>query len=598
MMTKQLDVISPQVANDLFGLFRERCKRSPDKIAYRYYDKQNRQWLALTWQQMADQIDRVHAAMRANGLGKGNHIAIMLPNCVTWVMFEQAAFSCGMVVVPLYTNDRGENIKYILEHAEIDLLVIAGKEHWTQLKLANETASLKTIVTVKPIPDCDDPRVIALEEWLHVANPAIHYEQHEADELATIVYTSGTTGRPKGVMLSHYNILSNAFAATGCTSFYTDDVYLSFLPLSHMFERTVGYYMPMLTGGEVVYARSIDQLAEDLQTIRPTRLVTVPRIFERVYNKIHSQLEQKSPLARALFNKTVEIGWHRFLYRQKRKPWHPKLLFWPLLNSLVASKIIAKLGGRIRLAISGGAPLAAEVGKTFIALGLEITQGYGMTELSPVVSTNLLHDNEPSSVGQVFPGLEVKLGENDELLVRGPNVMLSYWKNPEATQQTIDHEGWVHTGDKARIERDHIYITGRIKEILVLSNGEKVPPADLELEICGDPLFEQILIIGEGKPFLSALVVINRDIWQDFAVNCSFDPDSSDYNHPDVVRAILRRISTKLTCFPGYTKIYKAYLTDQSWTVENDLMTPTLKLKRDKIIEYYQSQISAMYEGH
>jgi long-chain acyl-CoA synthetase len=416
--------------------------------------------------------------------------------------------------------------------------------------------------------------------------------------LATIVYTSGTTGKPKGVMLSHQNIFWDANAGLQSVRVQQTDTFLSFLPLSHMFERTVGYYLPMVCGCSVTYARSIEKLAEDLVLKQPTIIITVPRIFERVYNKIKTQLAAKPALARKLFDSTVTVGWHRFRYQQGKQSWHPKLLLWPILYFLVGRKIMAKLGGRLRLAVSGGAPLGFEIARTFIGLGLTISQGYGLTEASPVISTNKLEDNEPDSVGQALPGIEVKLGEDSELMVRAPAVMMGYWNQDESTQLAIDADGWLHTGDKARIEHDHIYITGRLKEILVLSNGEKLPPADLEMAICTDPLFEQALVFGEQKPYLSALINVNPDEWQKLAAQLSITTEQDMLNHPSVHEFVIHRLKELMTDFPGYAKIYRVHLTLDAWTVENSLMTPTLKLKRQQITDRYSEQINTMYEGH
>ncbi len=345
----------------------------------------------------------------------------------------------------------------------------------------------------------------------------------DSNELATIVYTSGTTGRPKGVMLSHWNILFDSERALEIVQMYPQDLLLSFLPLSHTFERTVGYYIPMMAGSTVAYARSIPELGEDLLTIQPTLMISVPRIYERVYNKIQAGLAEKSPIATWLFNLAVDTGWKRFLHQQGRGSWHPVFLLWPLLNKLVAGKIMAKLGGRMRIAASGGAPLPTPIAKVFIGLGLNLIQGYGLTETSPILTANPEDDNDPRSVGVPLRGLELRVSEQDELLARGPVIMLGYWNNPEATAAVIDSEGWFHTGDKARIENNHVYITGRIKEIIVLANGEKVPPADMEMAIALDTLFEQVMIIGDDRPFLTALLVLNPEQWEGVASDLQLD---------------------------------------------------------------------------
>ena len=594
------DVIPLEAADHLPGLFRERVHRSSDAIAYRHYSEAEQTWQDFTWQDMAEHVTLWQTAMQEEGLNPGDRVGIMLRNCPQWVIFEQAALGLGLVVVPLYTNDRAENLGYIIDDANIQLVLIDNKEHWDCLsEVYHHLINIKTIISVTPIADVHDDRVHHLDAWLPKEAQSINLPDIEPKSLATIVYTSGTTGNPKGVMLSHYNILWNATSAASCEPFYTTDVFLSFLPLSHMFERTAGYYLAMLAGATVAFNRSIDQLAEDLLIIRPTILVTVPRIFERVYNKIKLQLAEKPPIARKLFDAAVNTGWQNFLQQQGREHQTLPLLFWPLLKRLVAHKIIQKLGGRLRLAVSGGAPLSIDVAKTFIGLGLTITQGYGMTELGPVVSTNRLADNEPASVGQPLPDVEVKLGDENELLVRSPGLMLGYWNNPEATHEIIDDDGWLHTGDVGRIERDHIYITGRLKEIIVMANGEKVPPADLELAITTEPLFEQAMVIGEGKPFLSALVVLNRHNWEILADSLAVPADKeSSLGHPDVQNELLNRIKEKLAAFPGHAKIFRVVATLEPWTVEGGLITPTLKLKRNCLIERYEDVIIGMYEGH
>jgi len=600
MVTPVSDVIPLETAEHLPGLFRERIRRSAEATAYRHYIVSEQAWQDFTWQDMAEHVSLWQTAMLQEDLNPGDRVGIMLRNCPQWVMFEQAALGLGLVVVPLYTNDRAENLGYIIEDADIQLVLIDNQEHWDCLSAVyHRLTHIKTIITVSPLTNVHDDRVQQLDSWLPKQAQQITLPDIDARSLATIVYTSGTTGHPKGVMLSHYNILWNASSAAACEPFYTTDVFLSFLPLSHMFERTAGYYLAMLIGGTVAYTRSIDQLAEDLLIIRPTILVTVPRIFERIYNKIKHQLAEKPPVARKLFNAAVQSGWQRFLQQQGREHQTLPLLFWPLLNRLVAHKIIQKLGGRLRLAVSGGAPLSVDVARTFIGLGLTITQGYGMTELGPVVSTNRLADNEPASVGQPLPDVEIKLGKENELLVRSPGCMLGYWNNPKATQEIIDADGWLHTGDVARIEREHIYITGRLKEIIVLANGENIPPAELELAITTDPLFEQALIIGEGKPFLSALVVLNRHNWEMLADALAVPANKeSSLDHPEVQKELLKRITDKLAAFPGYAKIFRVVATLEPWTVEAGLITPTLKLKRNCLIDRYEDVIVGMYEGH
>lgn len=598
--TGSYDVISPEAAGTLAGLFRERVRRTPQRIAYRQYDVVAGQWTETTWSEMARNVARWQAAMRKEALGPGDRVAVMLRNCREWVIFEQAALGCGLVLVPLYTDDRPENVAYILRNAGAKLLLIEAEQQWEELlNVRDELGALTRIVTVQPVASALDSRLISVREWVSSESAELLQEDSAPDKLATIVYTSGTTGRPKGVMLSHENILNNAYASQKLCAIYLEDLFLSFLPLSHTFERTIGYYLPMMAGASVAYNRSIPLLAADLLIVRPTILISVPRIFERVYNKIHAQLEGKAPAARKLFEMTIKIGWNRFEHSQGRGRWKPSMLLWPLLEKLVADKIMAKLGGRLRVAVCGGAPLSEGVARLFVGLGLQLLQGYGLTETSPVIAANPPDDNRPASVGIPLAGVEVKIGENEELLVKGHGVMLGYWDNPQATAEMIDGEGWLHTGDKVRIEHDHIYITGRLKEILVLANGEKVPPADMEMAIAMDPLFEQVMVVGDNRPYLSALIVLNQDVWPETAKQLGIASDDPEALRDRRVRAaMLERVAGRIAAFPGYAQIRNVTCLSRPWTIEEGLITPTMKLRRCRILERFCAEINEMYTGH
>jgi long-chain acyl-CoA synthetase len=352
----------------------------------------------------------------------------------------------------------------------------------------------------------------------------------------------------------------------------------------------------MMAGATVAYARSIPQLAQDLQNIRPTVMIAVPRIFERVFARIQGQMDKQSAIKRGLFNLTTSIGWRRFERQQQRASWRPGLLLWPVLNRLVASKVTSKLGGRLRIAVSGGAALPVTVAKTFIGLGVPILQGYGLTETSPVISVNVPDDNEPSSVGIALNGVEVRIGDSDELLVKTPGMMLGYWNNHAATAEIIDPEGWLHTGDQARIDKGHIYITGRLKDILVLSNGEKIPPMDMELAICLDPLIDQALVIGEGQPYLAAILVLNPEEWPGLARRFGLDDSLDEILKNDKLNShLVRTVGNRLKDFPGYAKVRRVILTREPWTVDNGLLTPTLKVKRAQVLDKFGAEIEALY---
>jgi long-chain acyl-CoA synthetase len=594
MNKEKTDYISMQQADTLAGVFLERVRRTPDKVAYIQYDPTQDLWREITWQQMGRRVARWQAALQQENLKPGDRVAILVSNSSEWVTCDMAAQGLGLVSVPLYTNDRAENIGYILQDAGVRLLLLESDEQWQDLqKIRNQLAGLNRIVTLQRVDPLGlQPRLVHIDAWLPekgLREPTAIEVRSET--LATIVYTSGTTGRAKGVMLSHRNILWDIESGLKIIDVFPSDRFLSFLPLSHTLERTVGLMLQIVAGSSMAFSRSVPQLAEDLQIIKPTMLISVPRIFERVYAKVQEKLQQDSPIARKIFHAAVETGWYRFEYNQGRRPWSPRLALWPLFEKLVAAKILEKLGGRLRIAVSGGAPLSPEIAKVFIGLGVPILQGYGLTETSPIITANTHKDNIPASVGIPLPGLEFMISEAEELLVRAPNVMLGYWNNRTATAEVIDEEGWFHTGDKVKFEDGHIFITGRLKEIIVMANGEKVPPADMEMCITMDGLIEQALIIGEGKPYLSALVALEPEA----ARSEGIDPKNPT---PADTEKLLQRVNAQLDNFPGYAKIVRLSIVEEPWTIENGLVTPTMKLKRKLIFERYASELERLYDGH
>lgn len=597
MQERTEDIIPVEVAGTLAGLFQERLRRSPACPAYRYFDKQTEQWCEINWRDMGVLVARWCAALANEGFKPGDRVAIQLRNCKEWVCFDQAAQYLGLVVVPLYTEDRPDNIAYILNDARCRLLLVQSATQWCRLAAAVESVECLTrVLLLEGEEEIEDPRLKMVDTWLPSTALLTSPLPTDPHALATIVYTSGTTGRSKGVMLSHHNLLSVAHAGLTMVDVYQEDLFLSFLPMSHTLERTGSYYLPMLAGSCVAFARSIAQLAEDLQMVRPTVLIAVPRIFERVYGRIHEQMVQAPWIRRALFNLAVQVGWQVFEREQGRGHWSPLLSLWPLLRKLVAQRVLDKLGGRLRITVSGGAALPFPVARLFIGLGVPLLQGYGLTETSPVLSVNQLHDNDPASVGVAIRGTELRIGENAELLARGPGVMLGYWNNHAATAQMIDAEGWLHTGDQARIENGHVYITGRIKDILVLSNGEKVPPGDMEVALCLDPLIDQALVVGEGRAFLSALLVLNPEHWFGVAKEFGLDPyQPESLNDERLQTKVIKNLRHQLRAFPGYAKIRRVALFLEPWSVENGLQTPTLKVKRAAVLERFSDVVEGLY---
>lgn len=594
-------VISQEQAITLHGLFVERVKRTPGAIAYRYFDANENAWLSMTWAQARDQAARWQAALMREGLAAGDRVGIMLRNCPQWVLFDQAALSLGLVVVPLYMEDRRENLAYVIHDAGVKVLLFENVEQWEELHgVCAQLACLQRLISLDRIAGHEEARLQCADDWLPADAALVEESGREPDVLATIMYTSGTRGRPKGVMLSHRNILFDAEAALQTCPVSGADTMLSFLPLSHAFERTVGYYISVMAGGTVAFARSVPFLAEDLQTIRPTILVSVPRIYERIYGAICARLEDAPTLRRKLFSLAIHIGWRRFEHEQGRAGWHPSLLLWPLLRSLVASKVMARLGGRLRMTICGGAALQPRISRMFVALGLPILQGYGLTETSPIVCANRLDNNFPASVGLPLPGVEVRIDGQGVLLVKGQNVMLGYWNNAGATRAMIDADGWLNTGDMASISQSgHITITGHQKEIIVLSNGEKISPADMEQAILRDSLFDMVMVHGDGCPYLVVLAVVNPENWASFAQEAGVRPDLSEsLHHSRIQHQVLQRVADQIKEFPGYARVRRVLLLAEPWSFANGLLTSTLKIRRGVVAEHFAQEIEQLYQGH
>lgn len=592
-------------AGTLPGLLLRRVEQTPDLPAYHQYNRDQDRWVTWSWRETSREIARWRQALAKEALVPGDRVAILLANSVEWICFEQAALGLGLVVVPLYTWDSPENLAYLLRDSGCRLLLTGSMDQWLQLAplrvrfpdlsrvlcLERHARSQATGLSVTPVAS-----------WL----PETAEEQPLADSLtphslATIIYTSGTTGPPKGVMLSHANILWNAEAILRVISCSPADKLLSFLPLSHAFERTVGYYTPMMAGCSVAYSRSMEHLAEDLRIMQPTILISVPRIYEKIYARVRQQLHGKSPLARRLFDLTLAVGWRRFEASQGRGRASFVLdrLLWPLLYRLVARKVLGRLGGRVRFAVSGGAPLLESVSRFFLSLGLDLIQGYGLTEAAPVVSANTPERNVPASVGPPLPGVEWKIGADSELLVRSPGLMLGYWNQPERTGEAIGHEGWLHTGDVVEMQEGALYIRGRIREIIVTSTGEKVAPADLEMVLTTDPLVDHALVVGEGRPYLAALLVLQPAAWEKLAQSCGLDPRSPGSLAADPARAaVLHTVEALLRTFPAHAQIRSVGLLLDEWSIANGMLTPTLKLKRTVIEERYRAVIETLYTGH
>ena len=594
------DLITPEEAQTLPGLFRRRVARTPDAVAYLEFDAVGDTWREYRWREVESRVEAFARALAAEELVAGERVAVQARNSVTWVCFEQAALALGLVLVPLYDLDNSANVARILEDSGARLLLAGRNRHWQALRAYDDTLpDLRRTVCLQP--PAGDGKVVHCPRWLAGVSAPARPGRLSGGELATLVYTSGTTGRAKGVMLSHRNILSNAAAVASAIPPRRSDLFLSCLPLSHMFERTAGYYVPMMAGSRVAFSHSIARLSRELETIRPTVLISVPSIYERAYATAQRRLERRGLLARWLCTRAVEIGWRRFLHAQGRggAPHPGARLLWPLCRSLVARRILARFGGRIRVAISGGAALDGPVARFFLALGLPLLQGYGLTEASPVVSGNRPDANDPDSVGRALPGVETRVDDDGQLLVRGPGVMLGYWRLPAETRASIDPSGWLQTGDLAECRNGFLYVRGRLKELLVTSSGVKVGAASVEAALVRDPAFAQALVVGEGRPFLVALIVLEPSAWKTLANACAVAADDpAALRSPRVLRRVLQKVNALTESLPAAARVRGVVLTLQTWSMANNLLTPTMKPRRDRLQQRYAAEIDDVYRRH
>lgn len=589
-----------------------RARQIPQTVALRQYDRKEKAWKDVTYASLDKQITAWRRALEALHLERGARVAILLNNSVDAVLADQAVLANGLIPVPLHAIDTPGSSAFILIDSQSSALITNKADRWSLIEKTNvPMPDLKHVILTEEtgINEKDEHRqILSKDIWLASGKDIQELpEGPKSEDLAAIVYTSGTTGRPKGVMLTHHNVVENVIAtlihiAPAPKPGY---IFLSFLPLSHTFERTAGYYLALGMGCTITYNRSIMLLAEDLRTVKPDVLISVPRIYEKIYARINEQLGKKPAIARWLFNCAVNVGWRKFCAENKlpvpKSPWQFADSFTgPILKKLVADKVLEQFGGNLKVAIAGGAALNGKVARVFGGLGLAPIQGYGMTEASPIIAGNSLTLNQPDTVGKLFSNLQMRLApETHEIQIRGSSIMKGYWKRPEDTARVLDSEGWLSTGDVGEInETGLLRIKGRIKEIIVTSTGEKVPPVDLELALETDPLFSQAYVVGENKPFISAVTVLNPEEWKKLAAELKVSASEASLKLTSVRTAILKRVKAAAADFPHYALPRKVLLTLKPWTIENGLLTPTLKLKRTPLAKFFKKEIDEIYEKH
>ena len=594
-------------------MLQARVALTPQLPAYRESVGKDLPWREWTWSQVGAAVQQWRCALQQSGVVHGARVGIWLSNSIHAMCMDQAALQMGAISVPVHTTDNPASIAYIFDNAEISVLIVANLGQWSRLRSTDyPMASLHTVVVVELDAAAESdaaqggPRVVALADWLQAGQALADAPAPglpAAEDVAAVVYTSGTTGKPKGVMLTHANVMADVGAFVERLHPREDDRFLSFLPLSHTFERTVGYYLAIACGASTAYARSAALLMQDMQTEKPTILVCVPRIYERVHAKVQEKMLAGPEAERLAFEASVEWGWANFCARQDIADLHkhnPALIGAPkpAAHAAIAQQIAGIFGGHVRMAITGGAAIPQSTAKMFLALDVTLLQGYGMTETTPVISVVTPDSNDPATVGAPLPCVEIRIGEQRELQVRGPIVMKGYWKRPEETAAAFTEDGWLRTGDQAELVKGRIRLMGRLKEIIVTSTGEKISPADLELSLLADPLIEQVMVLGDARPYVSAVAVVNEENWALFAAENGWDAkDPETLRQPVVVQTMLKRLQALSTEFPSYAQPRSLLLTTEPWSVENQLLTPTMKVKRKQILERYADEIDGLY-GH
>ena len=596
-----------------------------DRAALRYKDKYTKEWVAISWEEVQRQMQGFAGFLHARGVRSGDRVAILSENRPEWAITDMGTQLLGAVNVALYTTLPAAQAQYIVEDSGASVLVVSTTlQERKAVEIFDECPELQQVVTMS---DPEEPQGYLLE-WDEALEEGWDYWQEHAselsplaervtpDDLCALIYTSGTTGEPKGVMLTHRNLCSNAKAAHQRVDFGPDDHHLSFLPLCHSFERTAGYAAVLAAGATVSYAESIDAISKNLPEVCPTVMISVPRLFEKVYNTIAKKVEEGSAIKQKLFNWAVEVGrrhaladppgaWLRAQYR--------------LAHRLVFSNLHEKLGGNLRFAVSGGAALPQEIGEFFQAAGITIIEGYGLTETSPVLTISPMEKPRFGTVGHVIPEVTVaiqRLDDNEiigqvsgedypttvstdegEILAKGPNIMKGYWKNEEATRAAIDDYGWYHTGAVGQFVDGYLAITDRIKHMIVSKGGKNIYPGPIEEEFKTIRWIDQLLVIGEGREFLTALVVPDLEAVKEYAraegIDFSSEADLVEHRQ---IRALFDRPFKKYSReAASHEKIRNFTLISEPFSVENGMLTPTMKPKRRVIEERYSDVIDEMY---
>jgi long-chain acyl-CoA synthetase len=562
-------------------------------------------WLDFSWSDIAGASRRLRAGLIRTGLRPGDRVAILAENCPQWVTVDLAALGMGAIVVPLYPTSSADEIEHVLSDSETRAIAVRGTEGLKKIAAAAaRLPALETIITMSADTDAavtglPSPAAITLDSLSNSSEAGLAEASHS--DTATIIYTSGTTGASKGVVLTHGNILANCEASKTALDLNEQDAVLSFLPVAHSFERTAGYYTVMTAGGTIAYAEGLGQIAQNLLETNPSVVLTVPRLLEVIHSRVLRTVEKSPAIRRALFAMALATGQQAARYRFEGRHLPPHLAApMALFRKAVFARIRNLFGSRLRYLISGGAPLPREIFEFFSAAEVPIVEGYGLTEASPVVAVNLTGGTRPGTVGRPLRGVEVKLADDGELLVHGPNVMKGYYKLEDDTRAAIDDGGWLHTGDIASIDADgYVSIRDRKKEIIVLSGGKNVSPAALEAKLARDPFIAQACVVGDRRKHLAALLVPDFEKLTEEIGKVGIDTRSPKalVEEPKVKALFHKQMRQLNHTLADYEAITAFRLIATPFTQENGEVTPTLKLRRKIILEHYRREVESMYDG-
>jgi long-chain acyl-CoA synthetase len=602
----------PETVNELFNqAMRERAKL----VVMRY--KRDRRWHDVTGAQLDERVRDLALALHRLGVRAGDRLALLAESCPEWSITDYAILANGAINVPIYPTQAVDQVGYILRNSGARILFISNAKQLRRIQPALDALKSKErprlIMFEAPKEGKEEKKdgavtTLADLEKAGREERSAHqrlYEQLSAqsqpDDLATIIYTSGTTGEPKGVMLTHRNLISNALSSGEVFDLRPDDSALSFLPLSHVFERTV-LYIYMAFGVQINFARGVETVAEDIKEVRPTVVTAVPRLFEKIYATINKRAAEQSPMKQKIFHRAVEVGREVATLRDKGERVPIRLaLELKALDRLVFTKWRAAIGGRLRFFVSGGAALPPELAYIFAGAGITILQGYGLTETSPVVSFNRPEANRIGTIGQAIPGVKVRAAEDGELLVQGDNVMQGYYQMAEETERVLQRRPdgvWFHTGDIGTIDADgYIRITDRKKDLIKTSLGKYIAPQPIENMIRAIPMVEQAIVIGNARKFPSALIVPSFDALRSYAKSLGVEAkDNAELaRHPRIVEYFKKKIDEVTRDLSPHEKIKKVALLDQEFSVESGELTPTLKVRRKFVEDKHRAVIDALY---